>query len=815
MVTRLYEDFRHAFRLILGNGTLSLAVLLSLTLGIGASSSMFGVVDSFLLRPISAPDSDRIVRITSVSKMSPVGGMSHPDFEDLQKRATVFETMASVRQRGAGISTHGESDSRFTLGLMASQGLFSMLQIRPALGRIVLPEEDEVFRRDFVAMISYELWQNDFDGSPDVLGKTIAVNRTPLKIIGVMPKGFKGVELMIHPQFYAPRMLEDSLDFLKNRSLRNLSVYGKLKSGVTLDQARAEIGGIAAQLEKEHPDTNRGQSMTVYTPVGYRVAEDPTFLFIAIFFFVIGGLVLAIACVNVSNLMLSTVPARTRETAVRLAMGASRMRLLRQFLIEGALLAGVSSAAGLGVATVVALLVNSVQINSGFLPFSVDMRVDTRVALFGLAVGLVAGALSALIPAIRCSRGNLDQLMRSSGPRVTRSKTRFRQALVSAQIAFATVVLLVSGLSLQDLKRLQLADPGFRVDNVFIMGFDPSLGRGFSLQETLRFYEQLLERVRRTPGVEAAGLGSNIPLGISNSAINVEIEGYEKPQDQDVLPILASSVSEGYFATLDIPVLKGRAFDSTDSSDGPRTIVINEAMASQYWPGKDPLGKQVKLLYSTTVTAEVVGIVRTTKFGDLEENPTPYFYLPVPQEGDTFQWLFVATKGSAEQVIPSLRNAVREVDPNQPIYSIRTMADTVRRDTLWGDRLATQIATGAGVVGLLLGVLGLYGILAYSVSERTREIGIRIAVGATKWHVYRMIVRQALTLCVAGIVVGTILAVFLLSLLPETVTGPSDDVALLVYVAVVALLVAVSLFSSYYPARRAANVDPNDCLRCE
>jgi predicted permease len=808
MLTRLYEDFLQAFRLILGNRAPSLAVFLSLTLGIGTSTAMFGVVDSFMLRPIQAPESDRIVRITAVTQVTPVGDLSYPDVADLRKTSTSFETIASTHYDGAAISVRGDSDSRMTVGVTVSHDLFAMLQVRPMLGRTFLSEDEQASHP--VVLVSHSFWQRELAGDAEIIGKTIAVNRKPLKIIGVLPQEFTGVDALLHPQFYVPRKLDPT-----TRNRRDLSVFARLKPGVTVEQARAEVRGIAAQLEKQYPETNRGHSMTVHTQVGFQIADDPENPFLAAFFFIIGGLVLAIACVNVSNLMLSTVPARTRETAVRLAMGASQMRLLRQFLLESCLLSGVSTVAGLVVAWLAARFVSSVRITHGFLPVSIEMRVDTRVALYALAIGLTSGALSALIPAIRCSRGSLDQLMRSAGPRVTRSKTRFRQLLVAGQVAFATMVLLVSALSLQDIARMRRLDPGFRVDDVFIMGFDPGLGRGFSLPESLRFYEQLLERVRQVPGVESAGLSDKVPLGFSNSAINVEIEGYEKPKDQNVLPILASAASGGYFTALGIPITRGRDFGPSDTSDGPKSVIINEAMAQKYWPGKDPLGKRVKLLGLTVEDTEVVGIVATSKFRDLEEPPTPFLYVPVTQNDDTFLWLFIATKSTPAAMIPAIRNAVRDLDPNQPIYEVRTMADTVRRDNLWDDILITQIATGAGIIGLALGILGLYGILAYSVSERTREIGIRIAVGATNWNVYRMVLLQGLKLSVGGIIAGSIFAFALLATLPESVTGPDDPAALLAYLVVVAILLTVSLLSSLYPARRAARVDPVECLRCE
>jgi putative ABC transport system permease protein len=421
----------------------------------------------------------------------------------------------------------------------------------------------------------------------------------------------------------------------------------------------------------------------------------------------------------------------------------------------------------------VARFVRSIQVGGSMLPIRIDMRLDFRVALFASAVGLASGILSGIIPAIRCSRGDLNQLMRSADPRATRSWTSFRQILVAAQVTLATVVLVVSGLSLQALSLLRRADPGFRVDNVLTMALSPTTSRGFSVAQAHQFYEQLIERVRNLPGVESAALGHHVPLGIMSRSVDVAIEGYVTPPGQQ-------------------SILRGRAFDARrDRPDAPKTAIINEAMAEKYWPGRDAIGKQIDIQTPQPVRVEVVGIARTAKYLKAEELSLPFVYLPFEQTDETFMYLFVATRGDPASFVPVLRNAVRELDPSQPVYDIHTMTEKVRWMALWGQTLAAQIATSAAVAALLLGVLGLYGMLAYSVSRRTREIGIRMAVGATTRRVSCMIVTQGLKLSIGGIVSGLILAEALVSAIPEVFTpaNPHDPV---IYGVVVAVVLAVT-----------------------
>ena len=816
-MTTIAREIRHALRLIRRNRGFALAVLLSTALGVGATASIFSLIDAFLLRPLPVPATGRVVRLTSVTQSSPVGRFSYREIDEIGQQARSFEGLATAKNAIFGLSQGPEAQPRVTLGVLVNGTFFSALGVRPALGRALTPADDQAPGRSPVTVISYGMWQRDFGGRSDVIGRSVRLNAIEFTIVGVAPEWFTGVHPFFQPALYVPRMMireatGSNVDVLTDRTARSVDVFARLTPGVTIEQARDEMRRLAAAMEQDNPVANKGRGAMVFSQVGYRIAEAPDNFTLSWLFFAVAALVLSIACINVANLLLSTAPSRVRETAVRLAMGASRTRLLRQFLIESAVLSIGGAILGLGIATACARFIRSIEIASD-LPLTLDARVDLRVVLFALAVGLTSGVLAGLLPAIRATRAELNAVLKATELRFARSRGWTRQALVVAQVAVALVMMVLSGLFLESIRVARDSDPGFRVDHVLTMGFDPRIAR-YDLDATRRFYRQLLTRVRALPGVRTAGLGQHIPLGVSSSTTDITIPGYDLGPNQQTLSIGSSIVGDHYFEALGIPMLRGRAFTDRDVQNAPAVAIINDAMAKKYWPNRDALGAMVVIQEQPAVTAQVVGIARVAKTRDIGETPQPFLYLPFEQSRQTGMTLFVQTEADPAGLNSVVRGEVRALDANQPIYDVRTLASVFQQQALWGVRLVAEVIAAVGVVGLALSVLGLYAVIAYSVSQRTREIGIRMAVGASERRVLGMVLRQGLTLAAVGVAIGLLATLGLSSVLGDLLNGvnPRDPAA---YASATAVLFVVTLLATYIPARRASQVDPQSALRAE
>ena len=502
-MTTIIPEIRHAFRLIRRNRGFALAVLLSTALGVGATASIFSLIDAFLLRPLPVPATGRVVRLTSVTQSSPVGRFSYREIDEIGQQARSFEGLATAKNAVFGLSQGPDAQPRVTLGVLVNGTFFSALGVRPALGRAFTPADDQAPGRSPVTVISYGMWQRDFGGRSDVIGRSVRLNAIEFTIVGVAPEWFTGVHPFFQPALYVPRMMireatGSNVDVLTDRTARSVDVFARLTPGVTIEQARDEMRRLAAAMERDNPVANKGRGAMVFSQVGYRIAEAPDNFTLSWLFFAVAALVLSIACINVANLLLSTAPSRVRETAVRLAMGASRTRLLRQFLIESAVLSIGGAILGLGIATACARFIRSIEIASD-LPLTLDARVDLRVVLFALAVGLTSGVLAGLLPAIRATRAELNAVLKATELRFARSRGWTRQALVVAQVAVALVMMVLSGLFLESIRVARDSDPGFRVDHVLTMGFDPRIAR-YDLDATPPFLSAAADARPRAAG---------------------------------------------------------------------------------------------------------------------------------------------------------------------------------------------------------------------------------------------------------------------------------------------------------------------------
>jgi predicted permease len=713
-----------------------------------------------------------------------------------------------ARQRGLQIQRVG-------LAGLVSGNFFSTMKIKPLIGRGFLPEEDSVPGRDAVALLSYSEWQRDFGGTPDVLGRAITVKGHPFTIIGVTPEQFVGVQPVIEPELYIPRLFlaegysgQDSSS-LTNRADRSANLLARLKPDVTVEQANEEVGRISSQLANEHPEINKDVRAAALTQAAYRNAGRRG---LSVPLFAIVFLVLAIACVNVSNLLLSTVPARTGEMAVRIALGAPRTRLIRQLLLEGVILSGGGTLVGLWIASWFAAFLSLIRIGSD-LTLHFHIQVDERVVIFTLVVGMISAFVSGAIPAWRCSQGDLHSILKSSDPRNRPQKVRMRQVLAAVQVAVTAFVLVFSGWHLKELQLAGAQNPGFRVDHLLTMAFDPA-SASYNFEKSHAFYNQMLERVRALPGVVSAAVAQDKPFGvINNASTSVTIDGYELPPNRQSIEIRSTLASAGYFETLNIPILRGRAFDGRDRANSSRTVIVNEAMAQQYWPNRDPIGARVVIKEDDGGPAEVIGVARNAKYASMSDPPSmPFLYRSYDQSNEKMCVLLVQTTGSPENLTSAIRAEARAIDRNVPIFDIRTMQEHFRDYGLLEQRISAQIFTGIGMIGLILGTLGLYGVIAYSVGQRTHEIGIRMAVGASGRQVLRMIFLQELALNGGAAAAGISLALALSGATGAAISHASaKDPA--IYIAVLLLMTVVTGAASYLPARRASRIDPNITLR--
>jgi len=815
-MTSFFQDVQYAWRSVWKTRSVTAAVLVSLSLGIGSTAAIFNLIDTLVLRPLPVPEPDRIVSIASVTQSAVAGTLSNLEFEELRKRSQSFEGVTSS-WGGTPIFwlSSKPGQSAHLAGAAAVSGdFFSTMRIEPVLGRAFRPEEDQAPGRDAVTVIAHRLWQREFGGSPDVVGKTIRINGRDFSIIGVAPASFTGLDPTVLAEVYVPRMMFGSLIGTEAGDPGSALILARLKPAVTLERAREDVQRIAKQLEQERPGTNRGRSFNVYTQYGLLAAESPAVTIQLGLFFLIAGLVLAVACVNVANLLLSGAAARVHDVAVRTALGASRSRLLRGMLIESVMMSMVGSFGGLGIAELAGRWISSIVIIEN-LPVSLNLRVDMRIVLFAAAVGLVSGFLSGLIPALRCSRANLNAILKSEDARLGRSvKTWGRQTLVAAQMAIAVIVMVASGSAFQRLENLRNMDPGFRANDVLTVSFYPT-----SLHEdekNRRLYKQVVDRVSSMPGVRSAAIGFPLPLSTFSESLNLTIDGYSMPRDQSSVQIPTAMVSDTYFETLGIPVLQGRAFDAHDTRDSAKVAVINQAMAEKYWQRQNPVGSRMKILEPFGLAhggdVQVIGVARDSKYGGINEEPQPFVYLAAEQHEQRLMTLFVRTKTDPSSFAESIRSEIMNIERDAPVWDVRPLTQHVRRQSLIAEELIADIITSIATVGLVLGVLGLYGVIAYSVSQRTHEIGIRMAIGATHWRVFRMVLMQGLKVGGLGIATGAALVLELTALVAQTFAPINPTVILF---EVIPLMIAVTVLACYLPARRASRVDPNITLRCQ
>jgi putative ABC transport system permease protein len=812
------QDFRYALRLLARNRSFTAVAVLSLAVGIGVNSSLFSLADALILRPLSVYRPGDVVTVVSKSPSDPMGGISYPDYKDFRDLSKSFDGLVAFTTTELGFAAKPGDLPQMKIGMLVSGNLFRAMGVEPDLGRDFLPEEDQVPGRNPVVILGHDFWQTQLGADRSIIGKKVRLDGIDFTVVGVAPARFTGMDQLLRPAMFVPLMMAPRLDpnpsrnMLEKRDDRGLSVKGRLKSGVGLAQAQAELVTIAKGLEHAYPTTNKDQSVAVMTELQQRVAYDPIDAGLVAMLMALAAIVLLVACANLANLQLSRARARTREIAIRLAVGAGRIRLVRQLMAESMVLALAGGAASLLVAYAGTAFLSRIHIPSD-LPLVFSIRIDERVLIFSLAVSLLSALLFGLVPALQASRTDLVSSLKSADADTSgRQRLWGRKALVVAQVALSLVLMVVASIMYRGFNSLLAAGPGFRTDHLVIMSFDPKLVR-YNDQQIEQFYKQLADRARSTPGVKSAALTLVVPMAPDQHMENILPEGYQFPKGRSNAAVFADVVDDEYFDTMAIPIMRGRGFLDTDAAGAPPVAVVNEVLARQYWPNQDPLGKRFRLNDNKGPLVEIVGIARNAKYLWVGEPPTPYLYLPLAQHPKPAMTLVAQSFGDAAGLVSPLREVVRGIDANQPVYDVRTMAEFYQMRAVNVPDMINEVVGAMGLIGLLLALVGLYGLMSYTVARRTREIGIRMAIGADQASVVRMVMKQGFTLAIIGLAIGLGSSLFAESGVNAVFGATGRDP--LAYLIVAPALLAVTMLAAWVPARRASRVDPTRALRFE
>ena len=816
----LLRDIRHGFRTLLAAPAFSIVAILSLALGIGINSAMFSGADALLLRPLQVPRANEVL---SINESGPeitkaLGDLSYPDYENLRDWNKSFQGLIAFQYRLLAAKSQPNAPPEMREGMAVSRNFFQTLELAPALGRDFLPEED----RSPVVILSNNTWERQYASDPKIIGTFIQLNDVKFQIVGVAPKTFNGLSVFLHPDIYFPiRMLPQVADWaasaLEKRDDRWFTVKGRLKPGVTIAHAATEIAAFGSRLAETYPATNRDHGLLVRTELQLHSVQAPQHVALSTMVLGISALVLLLSCANVANLLLGRAQARRREMAVRLAIGARRSRLVTQLLTESLILALGGGALGLVLARAgVTFLQNSISFSAD-LPIYLEFRLDERVLFFSLIVAVSSAIAFGLAPAIQTTRVDLVPALKTTEAKGSARRGWGRNALVAAQVALALMLLSAETFFIRSFGEIAFSDAGFRTDHIVMMTMDPTL-INYTPASSDVFYRKVLEQARRIPGVRQAALTGMVPTEYHPYLLMVAPEGVRLPPGSLGDPTMTYTVSDEYFETMATSVQQGRGFLPTDTADSTRVAVINDVMAARYWPHQSPIGKRFRLGDQTGPWTEVVGVAQTTWYGFVGEDRAPFFYLPLAQNPRSNLTLLVET--SAADAAPwaePVRSLIRSIDPRQPVYNVRTMTSFYDRYGLQTIRLLVKLVGGMGVLGLTLAVIGLYALVAYSVSGRTREIGIRMAVGAQRFDILKMILRQGLTLAVIGLGIGLMGSVGLVQGIRTLFTRLTERAIFdpWTFLILPLALLAVTIVASYIPARRAAGIDPNQALHEE
>ena len=816
----LLQDLRYGVRMLLKHPGVSIVAIITLALGIGANTAIFSVVNAVLLRPLTYKDPERLV---SLWENVPTHGRwraTPGNFHDWKKQNTLFEGISAYG--GSAMSLTGDGGEPEQLhGSRVSSGYFTVVGVEPALGRAFSPDEYEVGKGK-VVILAHALWQRRYGGDPNVVNRTITLDGSNYTVVGVMPRGLYPARPLTTgqidfdetgQQYWLPMSFDPQ--WAAVRSAHVLGVVGRLKPGVTLDQAAAEMNAIGARLEQEYA-SNKGKGIIVNPFMNEVVGNVRTGL---VTMLIAVGLVLLIACANIAGLLLAQHAARSKEIAIRAALGASRGRLVRQFFLEGLLLSLLGTLAGIGLAALsLNVLLKLVTQN---IPRLDHVQLDWQVLGFTLLLAIATCLVFGLIPALQASKPDLHTTLEHSARTAGLGgrRLRLRQALVVFQVSMAVMLVIGAGLLIKSFWRLQQVDPGFRAEHVLSLGLTLPYAKYDKPEEINQFFNQLHDGISNLPGVQSAAIAYDHPLQ-TNWIDSFEIEGRVAPADGRGLQANFNPIGPDYFVTVGAPMVRGRQFTPQDDQDHPGVMIVNEAFVRHYFPNEDPIGRRVKpspparIWREQRLTSfEIVGVVRDVKSAGLQAETEPTYYLPATQSPLQDMALLVRTTIEPTAIVPALRQTVWSIDPNQPISNVNTMEQIVS-DSISQPRLNMTLMALFGALALILAAVGIYGLLSYTVTQRTQEMGIRMALGAQVGDVMRLVLKQGMVLAIVGQAVGLAGALVLTRLIRALLFGvtPTD---VTIFAAVVAVLTTIALLACYLPARRATKVDPLKALRYE
>lgn len=817
------QDIRYALRTMRKSPGFVAVAVITLALGIGANTAIFTVVNAVFFNPIPVHDPNRLLSLFTTDQRNRGGlnnflPVSYPNGEDIQRRAQSFSGVALEIFSTVSMTINGHPDT-YNANL-ATGNYFDVLGVKPALGRTFRPDEDREAGAGPVIVLNHGFWERKFAANPNVIGQNVLLNGQGFTIIGVAPRGFQGTAVLGGPDMWVPISMHDQVlsgfnkEWFNERRFLGTFAVARLKPGVTEAQARAELQALGSDLQREFPVPNTGRSFTSLPLLQSAINPNLRALFTraGALMMTVVGLVLLIACANIANLLLARAAGRKREICIRLAVGASRSRIVAQLLTEATILAVAGGALGIGLALLGRNLLW--QYRPPFLQQSyLNLALDSRVLLFTLCIALGTGLIFGLAPALQATRPNLvlELKERAGGEVFTGRRFGLRHAFIVAQVALCMVALIGAGLFLLSLRNAQETDPGFNTQNLAMLSFD--LGSlNYDPPRVKEFQRRALEVVQSMPGVQAATLASDVPLFGGGFSRSVFPEGQEGSSTRNGVLVTTDQVAAGYLQTMGIPLMHGRDFDTAVREQSPKVAIINETAAHRFWPDQDPLGKRFKF-YGENDFVQVIGVAHDAKYFTLGEDPSPYIYLPLIQNSSPAVTLFFRTTSDPNNLLGAVRKQVQTLDPNLPLTNVWPIGEVIHQ-ALWAARFSAGLLSIFAFVAVLLCAVGIYGVVGYTVGLRVREIGIRLALGAQPSDVALMILRQSATTLSVGLAIGLICAFVLGRFISNLLYGMSGT-SPAAFLATALLLAAVGLLASYVPARRAAGVDPLLAVRNE